>query len=163
MKKTLISVLMLLAVSVVVCNADETDDPGLTAWVLAGDGVQEARIGYEGLLPDIEVALGIAHNDAPDGDVEEWPVRVYGLAHALDASMLASLLGAEAKLPDGNLYGGLFAEYTYDREDEFSGGYVIGGLVDWPKGWQTVVEYQSTIFNASDNDYELVLGLRRRF
>lgn len=125
--------------------------------------MQEIRLGYDGLLPDIEVAVGLRHNDAPPDGVEQWPVRAYLLAHALDAEMLASIIGNKITLPSGNLYGGLFAEYTYDRDKEFSGGYVLGGEVDWPRGWKTVVEYDVTIFNTSNDAYQIVFGLKREF
>jgi hypothetical protein len=149
--------------------ARDPNDPGITLWVLGGPaigdnvGTQEVRLGYRNLLPDIEVAFGLKHLDAPESGVEHWPVRGYLLAHALDANMLASVVGNKIKIPEGDIYGGLFAEYTYDRDKEFAGGYVIGGEVSWPKGWKTVAEYDATVFNASDNAYEFIVGLKKEF
>lgn len=141
-----------------------TPDGGdVTAWVLGTDGGQEVRVGYTDLIPDIELALGGVHRDAPDDGVEKWAVRGYALAHALDAEMLASAIGNSIPLPDGNLYGGLFCQYTYDRHDEWSGGWVLGGLVDWPRGWQVVAEYQEVVWNTDDNEYPLFIGLRKVF
>ena len=162
-KWMLIAVVASLWIATSAMAQDPNDKPGLTAWALGGSGVQELRIGYEGLLPTVEFAIGTQHIDAPQSGIDEWPIRVYAIAHALDASMLASVLGADFKLPDGNVYAGLFGEYSFDREDEWSGGYVVGGLVQWPRGWQTVLEYDATLFNASDSDYQVMLGLRRRF
>ena len=163
MKKYLFIAVMLSLLACTV-QANPNDKPGVTAWVLGGSGIQELRVGYVGLLPTIELATGVRHIDVLEGgEVEHWPIRGYAIAHALDASMLAKVLGADFVLPDGNLYGGLFAEYAFDRDNEWAGGYVIGGLIDFPKGWQTVVEYDATVFNATNNGYELMLGLRRQF
>lgn len=136
---------------------------GLAAWALAGDGLQEGRIEYLGLIEDIGLAVGGVHRDAVDDGVEEWSLRGYVLAHALSSEMIAGVSGKKWTLPDGDLYGGLFGEYCFDREAEWAGGYVVGGLVDWPRNWQTVVEYQSTVWNTSDSGYEIVAGLCRRF
>lgn len=146
--------------------ADPSD--GLTVWTLVGTNpeftkAQEVRVGYEGMLPGMEAALGVLHLDGPDPEVEEWSGRAYLLAHALDARMIASFLGNGITLPDGNLYGGLFGQYTYDRDDEWSGGYVVGGLVDWPKGWQTVAEYQTNIWNNDRDSFAFIVGLRKKF
>jgi len=141
-------------------NANEE---GATLWLLFRPGAQEVRLGYQGLLPDIELAVGVLHIDAADPGIEEWPVRGYLIAHAIDAEMLGSLIGNKIVLPDGNLYGGLFGEYTYDRENEWSAGYIVGGLVDWPKGWQTTAEYQATVWNCDDADQWFWLGLRKEF
>jgi hypothetical protein len=137
---------------------------GVTVWALGGPGMQEGRVGWLAPLgvENIELALCGVHIDAPDGEIERWPLRGYVMAHALDAQMLATLLGADVKLPPGALYGGLFAEYAWDREHEWSGGYSVGGLVT-VQGWDLVAEYQATICNATDNGYEFVGGLRRRF
>jgi hypothetical protein len=143
---------------------------GMTLWVLGGSGVQEngtpteeLRVGYVGLLPDVEFAIGGRHMEAPDSDVQKWGVRGYALAHALDTQMIASMIGNKLTLPDGDIYGGLFIAWTYDRSDEWSGGYVVGGLVDWPKGWQTCLEYDADVFNTNDNNHTILAGLRRRF
>lgn len=144
-------------------GADVNDAPGVTVWALGGDGVQELRIGYRDLLPNTEFAVGGVHLDAPDDGVEEWPIRGYAIAHAMSADMIAKALGASITLPDGDLYAGLFGEYTYDREDEFAGGWLVGAQVSWPGNWKTVVEYQGTVFNASDDDWQIVAGLCRRF
>ena len=164
MKKTWIVCLAVLCMATVVQAQDPNDKPGLTGWVLGGSGMQELRIGYEGLLPTIEFAGAVRHLDTlADGATEEWPIRGYVIAHALDAQMLASVLGADFKLPDGNVYAGLFAEYAFDREDEVSGGYVVGGLIDWPAGWQVVAEYDATVFNTTRSGYEFIVGLRHKF
>jgi hypothetical protein len=163
MKKRWIAGIVLVMWIATAAAAADPNSAGLTAWMLAGSGGQEIRLGYEGLLPDLEVALGGRHLDAPDEGIDHWAIRGYVLAHALDAQMLGSVLGKDITLPDGNLYGGLFGEYAYDREDELSGGYVVGVLVDFPKGWQTVVEYQATIFNSTDNAYQVNAGLRHKF
>jgi len=136
---------------------------GLSLWALAGDGRQEGRVEYVGLLEDIGLAVGGVHRDAADSGVEEWSLRGYVLAHALSTDMVGSLLGKNWTLPPGNLSGGVFGEYCFDREKEWSGGYVVGGMADWPKRWQTVLEYQSTVWNTSGREYEVVAGLRRRF
>lgn len=157
---------IIMALIVAPCSgvSDSNDVGGLTAWTLAGDGMQELRVGWEGLLPGIEFAAAGLHRDTPDGAEQEWPVRGYAIAHALSADMLATVLKTDLALPAGQLYGGLFAEYTYDRENEWSGGYVVGGLLAVPStAWQTVIEYQSTVWNSTDNDYQLIAGLRRRF
>jgi len=159
-----------LAIALVVClsvataqGADPNDKPGVTLWALGGSGVQELRVGYVGLLPTVEFAVAGRHLDAPEGGVDEWPVRAYAIAHALDAKMLASVFGADFKLPDGNVYAGLYAEYSGDRDDEFDGGYVVGGLIEWPAGWAVVAEYNAAIFNTTRNGYEFIVGLRRQF
>lgn len=159
---------LLLAIVAMVCTAGEATMPGdpnggLSAWALAGDGMQEARIEWTGWIQDIGLAVGGVHRDAPDGGVEEWSGRGYVLAHALSTEMVASLAKGKWTLPDGDLYAGAFAEYTFDRDNEWSGGYVVGALVEWPGKWQTVAEYQAEVWNATDNDYEFVVGLRRRF
>jgi len=162
---------LVMGVCVLLCSTvyggelpvEPNDGVGFSLWALAGDGVQELRLGYEGFLPDIEVALGLGHVDAPDDGVEEWPIRAYLLAHTLDADMIATALGQNWTLPDGNLYGGLLAEYTYDRPKEWSGGYVVGGLVDWPRGWQTVAEYEGKVWNNDDREWSFVLGVRKSF
>lgn len=152
-----------------VTNGQEVDPnagSGLRVWTLGdvtGEGRQELRIGYEGLLPDIEFALGALHRDAPDAAVEEWPVRGYAVAHALDTQMIGSILGQNWTLPDGTLYGGGFLEYSHDREKEWSGGFVVGGLVDWPGNWQTVAEYEKLVFNTDRETDLFVVGLRRKF
>lgn len=162
MKKILLS--LLIVVSLQTCALAQSEpNEGFTAWGLFGDQFEELRVGYEGLLNDFEVAIGGVHRDAVDPFAEEWSLRGYAIAHALDAEMLASVLGGERKLPDGELYAGLFAEYTFDREKEWSGGYVIGGRVHWPKDWMAVVEYQATMFNSTDNDYKVVGGLAKAF
>lgn len=161
---TVAAILAILALAPTAQAADPNENPGITGWVLGGSGVQELRIGYEGLLPTIEFAAGIRHLDVLEaGVVEQWPIRGYAIAHALDTTMLASVLGADFKLPNGNVYGGLFGEYAFDRENELSGGYVVGGLVDWPRGWQTVIEYDATVFNCTKQGYEFLIGLRRQF
>lgn len=124
--------------------------------------MQELRIGYKGLLPDIELAVGVLHKDVPEEGVDDWPIRGYAIAHAIDADMIASALGKELTLPKGNAYIGLFAEYSYDREDEWSGGYVVGALVEWPRKWQTYAEYQKNLFNTSNEDDAFFVGLVRR-
>jgi hypothetical protein len=167
--------LLLVALIVALCGGvsvgQEPNIPhqGLTGWALLGTNPdfgksEELRVGYEGLLfPEVEVAVGGLHLEAPDGAVEEWSGRGYLLFHALDAEMIASVLGNGIALPNGNVYGGLFGQYTHDREKEWSGGYVVGGLVDWPKGWQTVGEYQESLWNTDTNSYAFVLGLRKEF
>jgi hypothetical protein len=137
---------------------------GVTLWALIGATpelakTQELRLGYEGLLPGIELAVGTRHLEAPDTNVDDWSVRGYVLAHALDTKMVASVLGNGMALPDGNIYAGLFV----DRQDSWSGGYAVGGLVDWPKRWQTVAEYSTTIWNSEHDSYAFVLGLRKKF
>jgi hypothetical protein len=142
---------------------------GVTAWALVGANPefgksQELRLGYEGLLfPELELAVGAVHLDAPEPAVDAWSARGYLLVHALDASMVASVLGNGVTLPDGNLYGGLFAQYSFDRADEWSGGYLVGGLVDWPRGWQTVAEYTTNLWNNDHNAYAFAVGLRKKF
>ncbi len=155
------------------CSLSYGQDPNgpirfFTTWTLIGTNPEfgkseEMRIGYEGLLPDLEIAASVVHLEAPDTTVDSWSGRVYGLWHALDANMVASFLGNGIELPKGNLYGGLFGQYSYDREEEWSGGYVVGGLVDWPAKWQTVGEFQSTVWNTTDNGYAFVVGLRKKF
>lgn len=170
-RKLLAHAVILMAVLCLFCGnaraAEPNDRPGLTAWVLGGigteDRAEELRLGYEGLLPNIEFAVGGKHKEAPDPEVDEWSFRGYAIAHALDAQMLASLWNKEIPLPNGNLYAGLFTEYSHDRDNEWSGGYVIGALVDWPTGWQTVAEYGKTTFNTDVNQYEFMLGLRKEF
>jgi len=155
-----------MALIVAPCSgvSDSNDVGGLTAWTLAGDGMQELRVGWEGLLPGIEFAAAGLHRDTPDGEEQEWPVRGYAIAHALTADLLATVLKTDVTLPAGALYGGLFCEYTYDRDDEFAGGYIVGGLVAVPSTrWQTVVEYQSIQWNTSNNGYQFTAGLRREF
>lgn len=142
--------------------ADDPND-GFAGWAMAGGGIQEGRLEYIGLVEDIGLAVGGVHRDAVDAGIEEWSLRGYVLAHALSTEMIGSLIGKDFTLPGGNLYGGLFGEYCFDREEEWSGGYVVGGMVDWPNKWQTVVEYQSTVWNTSDSGYEVVAGLRRLF
>jgi len=134
--------------------------PGIRAWALGGAGVEELRIGYEGLIPDIELALGCQHRDAPDDGVEEWPARAYVIAHALDANMVATLIGGNMRLPDGNLYAGLFAEYGFE-DSGWSGGWMLGGAVDWPRGWQVIAEYQVSVWQSEEQVF--LFGLRRRF
>jgi len=164
MKKYLFITVVLSFLACVAQAQDPNDEPGLTAWALGGSGVQELRIGYQGLLPTIELAAAVRHLDVMgDGQLEQWPIRGYAIAHALDAEMLASILGNEIELPKGNLYAGLFGEYTFDRDNEWACGYVVGGLVDFPRGWQTVLEYDATVFNSTSNEYEFMLGLRKRF
>jgi hypothetical protein len=157
--------LMALIVVAMFAGAVQAADPnaGVTGWVLAGPGAQEFRVGYEGLLPDIEVALGGRHLDAPDEGVEHWGLRAYVLAHALDTQIVATMIGNKIALPDGDIYGGIFGDYTLDRANEWSGGYVVGGLVAFPRGWETFVEYDATVFNTTDNAYQVMAGLRRRF
>jgi len=165
------SLVVFLAVLLFVPSVRAADpNSGMTVWALGGSGVQEngtpteeLRIGYQGLLPDIELAAGVRHMEAPDEGVQKWGVRAYALAHALDTQMIASMIGNKLTLPDGDIYGGLFAGWTYDRSDEWSGGYVVGGLVDWPKGWQTCLEYDADVFNTNDNNYTILVGLRRKF
>lgn len=159
---------VLLAVLSMVAAGSETPAPtdpngGLSVWALAGNGVQEGRIEWDGWVEDIGLAVGGVHRDAPDGDVEEWSARGYLLAHALSTEMLASLGGGRWSLPDGNIYAGVFGEYTFDREKEWSGGYVVGALTAWPGKWETVAEFQSDVWNTSDDEDEFVVGLRRRF
>ncbi len=141
---------------------------GFTGWVLLGANPEfgrseEIRLGYEGLFERIELAVGAQHLDGPEPGVEEWSGRAYLIAHALDANMIASVLGYDVDLPPGNLYAGLFGQYSYDRDDEWSGGYLIGGLVEWPWRWQTVAEYQHNVWNNDHDSYAFVVGLRRRF
>lgn len=160
----IVGVLALYAGLSQVVSGEELDAGSqVTAWALGGEGIQELRVGYEGLLPDIEVAFGALHKDAAEPEEQEWPVRGYVIAHALDASMVASALGTDFTLPEGNLYAGLFCEYTRDRADEWSGGYIVGGLVEWPRKWQTVAEYQSAIFNTDQEDNRFMFGLCKRF
>jgi len=153
----------------------QTADPnadGITAWALLGTTpelakMQEVRVGYEfgqnGWLPGIEFAVGGLHLDGPDEGVEEWSGRAYALAHALDASMIASLFGGKFQLPDGNFYAGLFAQYTYDRANEFSGGYVAGVQVAFPRAFSTIVEYQQNCWNNRNDSFTLVAGIRKKF
>jgi hypothetical protein len=154
---------ILFCTSYVYVASAQDPSAGITAWVLGGDGEQEVRLGYEGFVPDIELALGLQHLDAVDPGIEEWPVRAYVIGHALDANMVASLLGGTVRLPKGEIYAGLFAEYTYDRAHEWSGGYILGGAVDWPKGWQVVMEYQARQWNVDDGVQQFMVGLRRKF
>lgn len=168
--KFTISVVVMALLCLVCSTTYGAADPnaGWRAWVLTGaqpeiGGRQEGRIGYEGLLPDVEFAIGGLHRDAPDDGVEDWSIRAYGIAHAVDTQMVASVIGHGLTLPDGNLYVGLFPEYTFDRDKEWSGGYIVGAIVDWPKGWQTVAEYESVIWNTDDDDYVFSIGLRRKF
>jgi len=147
-------------------NPEDVND-GWRVWVGLGTNpefgkMEELRFGYKGLLPDIELAVGVLHKDAPEEGVEDWPIRGYAIAHAIDAEMIASALGKELTLPKGNVYAGLFAEYSYDRENEWGGGYVVGALVDWPRKWQTYGEYQRNIFNTSNEDDAFFVGLVRR-
>ena len=144
-------------------NLPSDPNAGFSAWALVGDGIQEGRIEHTGLVEGIGLAIGGVHRDAVDEGIEEWSLRGYLLAHALSTEMIGSLIGRDFHLPAGNLYGGLFGEYCFDRDKEWSGGYVIGGTVDWPNKWQTVLEYQSTVWNTAGNGYEVVAGLRRRF
>ncbi len=148
--------------------AQDASDPndGWRAWVGMGTNpefgkMEELRFGYKGLLPDIELAVSVLHKDAPDEGVEAWPVRGYLLAHAIDAEMIASALGRNLELPKGNVYGGLFGEYSYDRDKEVSGGYVAGALVDWPGKWQSYAEYQRSVFNTMNNADAFFVGVVR--
>lgn len=140
-------------------GSDANDVTGLSVWALGSDGRQELRVGWRGLLPSLEFAAGGVHFDAPDDGVEEWEVRGYAMAHLLDADLAAQLLGTERKLPDGNLYGGLFAAYGYDRADEWSGGYVLGGQVEVRPTWYAVTEYEGVVLNATNDDWKFVAGL----
>lgn len=145
---------------------------GLTVWAILGVNpewgkFQEARVGWQfegqGWLAGIEVFGSLLHQDGPEAATQEWAGRAGLIAHALDAQMVASFLGNNVTLPDGNLYGGIFAQYAHDRDKEWSGGLLAGGLVDWPGSWQTVVEYQQTTFNSDHAAYAVVAGLRKRF
>jgi len=163
MRRMILAAILCFALTMPAIARGPEDSSGWSVWALAGEDSQEARVGYRGLLPDVELALGLVHEDAPAEEIEEWPIRVYGIAHALDADMIASALGHDWQLPEGNLYAGGFLEYTRDRAEEWAGGYVIGGLVDWPRGWQTVAEYQAALWNTDAEDYRLVVGFRREF
>ena len=142
---------------------DANDARGWTVWALLAEDSQEARFGYKGLLPDVEVGVGLLHEDAPEPTVEDWPVRGYVIAHALSAELLGEYWGADRPLPDGELYGGLFSLYSRDRSEEWAGGYMVGGLVDWPGRWQTVAEYQEVVWNVDRAAHVFAVGLRRRF
>lgn len=139
-------------------DANSVEDVnGLTVWALGGDSMQELRVGYRGLLPNIELALGGVHVDAVDDAEEEWPIRGYAIAHALSADMLASLLDSKMTLPAGTLYGGLFLEYLDDAD--LSGGYIVGGQVRIPKtAWRTVLEYQDSVW-GDDENYQVIAGV----
>ena len=170
--KQLIWLVALVVALCCVCpvQADELDsnDVGLRVWAMTGINpefgkTQELRVGCEGFLADTEFAIGGVHANAPDVGIEQWSLRTYAIAHAIDANMVAQALNKSFAIPEGDIYGGLFGQYSFDRDKEWSGGYVVGGLVSWPRGWQTVAEYQALIFNSEDNDYAFVVGLRRSF
>ena len=163
--------IIVMALCATLCSTTfGADDPnsGLRVWALTGaqpelGARQELRVGWEGLLPDIELAIGGLHVDAPEPAVDQWGLRGYAIAHALDAKMLGQAIGHGVTLPDGSLYLGGFGQYSFDRDEEWSGGYVVGGLIGWPKGWETVAEYESLIWNSDDNEYAFLIGLRRKF
>lgn len=138
-------------------------ESAVTAWALGGSEYREARAGVRGwgILPDdVEVAGGVVNRDGPD-DYSEWAGRGYVLFHAIDANMVAGFLGRDVKLPAGTAYLGGFSEYSADRSEEWSGGLVAGALVKWPGAWCVVAEYQWTLWNVGDNEYMILIGLRR--
>lgn len=138
-------------------------ESAVTAWALGGSEYRELRVGTRGwgILPDdVEIAVGGVNRDGPD-DYSEWAGRGYALFHAVDANMVAQLLGRDVKLPPGTAYIGGFAEYSADRQEEFSGGLIAGALVRWPGNWCIVAEYQWELFNVGDRDYSIIIGLRR--
>ena len=166
-----ISILVMAALCVLCSTAFGGDGPldpngGLRVWALGdvtGEGQQELRIGWEGLLPDVELAIAGIHRDAPEDGTEDWPIRGYAIAHALDTEMIGSFMGQNWTLPEGTLYVGGGLEYSHDRPNEWSGLMIWGGVMDWPRGWQTVAEYQKMLFNTDREDDLFVVGLRRAF
>jgi hypothetical protein len=171
----IISVALCLCLCAPLLAADpNAAPPGVTAWGLFGANPefgksQELRLGYDfgetGLLPGIELAVAGIHFDGPDAQVQEsrWSGRAYAIAHAVSTAMVGLLLGSSLTLPTGNLYLGAFGEYDNADSKRVSGGYILGGLVDWPKGWQSVVEYQAAPWNRERDSYSVVFGLRRKF
>jgi hypothetical protein len=143
----------------------------VTAWALLGSNPvfgqsEEVRVGYlfggEGPLSFFEPAFGFMHNDGLDQDGASWAARGYLLAHTLDAEMFSRLLGG-IDLPAGDVYGGLYCQYGV-RNNDWSAGYVVGGLVAWPsKVWQTVAEYDRSFIGERADTQTVVVGLRHTF
>ncbi len=171
MSKVVVSLLLCLLICVPVLAQEDPNAPadkGFNAWFGLGMNpkfgqMEEARVGYEGLLPNVEVAAGFAHFDAPPADGPDWAGRAYLIAHALDTQMVASFLGNKFTLPDGDVYGGLFGQYAEGGAQNFSGGYLVGGEVAWPKGWNTFLEYQVDLWNKDMDTFAVVAGLVRKF
>lgn len=164
---------MLMAALCFLCStlygADANDVSGLIISGLGMDGIQEGRVGYYYAPWAIEPFAGGFHVDEDDY-AEEWGPKIGVNFHAVSAEMLAQIWKLETPLPDGDGFVGPFGKYGFERE-EWSGGIQagvavdLGDLVPAMKGWQSVTEYQLTLWNRGPDEPEhiVMVGFSKRF
>jgi len=123
-----------------------------------GGGEQlEARVGWA--VGDAEVALAGLYRDPADVDNDAvFGFRAYGLATVVDANMITPLFGANATLPPGELYVGVFAGIEL-RDYETEAGLLLGGKLGVIR-----IEYQYALRQGViPDEHTVMVGVRKQF
>lgn len=119
-------------------------DPNWAVGVSSVDTRYEARVGaewdYLGLY--LAPSYNVTSNDVG--------IRLYGTYSAVDADMVANLLGTERQLPEGNLYGGVFGGWRF-RGEQMEAGLLIGGRVQIASKLESFTEWQYHFTGFADD------------
>jgi hypothetical protein len=163
MKQFTLIAIALLALPLVTRAADPnapTADNQIHAiiWANSVDTRYEIRGGIE--WQNWEAYLAPSYN-VTTADIG---LRLYGITNAIDADMVATLLGSSTELPPGRLYAGLFGGWKFSG-DQLEAGYIVGGLVEIRPGvdWSLEYEHSWTNFSEDIRDQDAVVtGVRAR-